>query len=266
LGFLFGPALGSLAAFKDLSVNHPRLAALGVNPFSFPALLSLIFSLINFVWICAVFRETLEPANREAAESVRIRHPLHELASAKPGAARRSNWLYFIFTLAFAGMELSLPFLADERFHYRPTDMYKIFVFLGLVLILTQGGIVRNAVPRLGEKKVLLIGIATVFLGLIMVGLARSGGGLYTGLAAIGIGAGLTNPTVSALVSLYSRSEHQGRMLGVFRSLGSLARGLGPIGACLLYWWQGATTIFLAAAALTLVAWLMALPLPKPEK
>ena len=96
LGFLFGPALGSLAAFEDLGVNHPRLASLGVNPFSFPALLSLGFSLINFVWICTVFRETLDPADRDAAESVRIRHPLHELAAAEPGSARQEQLALFL--------------------------------------------------------------------------------------------------------------------------------------------------------------------------
>jgi len=141
LGFLFGPAIGSIAAFHDLSLAHPRLAALGVNPFSLPALLSLGFSAINLVWITFRFRETLDPAHRD--ETVRIRHPLHELMASKPGPARRTNWLYFIFSLSFSGMEFSLPFLAADRFHYLPTDMYKIFVFLGFVLILTQGGIVR---------------------------------------------------------------------------------------------------------------------------
>ena len=265
LGFLFGPAIGSIAAFHDLSLGHPRLAHLGVNPFSVPALLSLGFAVINLVWITLRFKETLDPAHRES-ETVRIRHPLHELATAEAGPARRTNWLYFIFTLAFAGMEFSLPFLAVERFHYRPTDMYKIFVFLGLVLILTQGGIVRRLVPKLGEKRVLLIGIISVFLGLLATGLARSLGGLYAGLAGLGLGAGLTNPSVSALVSLYSRTDQQGRMLGVFRSLGALGRGLGPLGACLLYWWLGATPTFLVAATILIAPWLMALPLPKPQK
>ena len=266
MGFLFGPAIGSIAAFKDLSLGHPQWAHWGVNPFSVAALLSLGFAVINLVWVCLAFKETLDPAHREAAETVRIRHPLHELIAAEAGPARRTNWLYFIFTLAFAGMELSLPFLAAERFHYRPTDMYKIFVFLGFVLILTQGGIVRRVVPKWGEKRVLLIGIGAVCAGLVVIAFARSVGQLYLGLAALGLGSGLTNPSVSALVSLYSRAEQQGRMLGTFRSLGALARGLGPLGACLLYWWQGASLTFLAAAVVTLIPWLMALPLPKPAK
>jgi MFS family permease len=267
LGFLFGPALGSIAAFHDLSLGHPGLTRLGVNPFSLPALLSFGFSLINLVWVWARFTETIDPAQRsEKKEHVRIRHPLHELISAEAGPARRTNWLYFIFTLAFGGMEFSLPVLAAERFHYAPTDMFKIFVFLGLVLILTQGGIVRRAVPRFGEKPVLLTGLASVLTGIALVGLSATPALLYTGLGAIGLGAGLVNPSVSSLVSLYSPPAQQGRMLGIFRSLGSLARGIGPLVACALYWWLGATTTYLIAAAVVLLPWILALPLPRPAK
>ena len=266
LGFLFGPALGSIATFRDLSAGHPRLAALGVNPFSMAALLSIAFCSINLIWIWARFRETLDPAHQEAAATVRIRHPLHELIISEKGPARRTNWLWFIFTLAFSGMEFTLPFLAAERFHFAPSTMYRIFVFLGFVLMLTQGVIVRRAAPRFGEKAVLLAGLVCTFTGLLLVGFAGTLAGLYTGLAAIGLGSGLTNPSVSALVSLYSRVDQQGRFLGVFRSLGALARGVGPVGACLLYWWLGATTTYVLAAAVLLAPWVMALPLPKPAK
>lgn len=266
LGFLFGPAIGSIAAFHDLSAGHPHLIALGLNPFSLPALLSLAFAIINLVWVWSRFRETLDPTHRNESAPVRIRHPLGELIHAEAGPARRTNWLYFVFTLAFSGMEFSLPFLAAERFGFQPTDMFKIFVFLGLVLIFTQGGIVRRAVPRFGEKAVLLAGLFCVCAGIALLGLAGSSALLYTGLAITGLGAGLTNPSVSALVSLYSPASQQGRMLGIFRSLGSLARGLGPLAACFCYWWLGGTVTYLLVAAVVIVPWFMVLPLPKPAK
>jgi MFS family permease len=266
LGFLFGPALGSIATFHDLSASHPRLAGLGVNPFSIAALLSLGFSLINLLWIGARFKETLDPAHQEAAAIVRIRHPLHELIAAEKGPARRTNWLWFILTLAFSGMEFTLPFLAAERFHFLPSTMWRIFVFLGLVLMVTQGGIVRRAAPRFGEKNLLLAGLVFMFAGIVIVGFSHSLGGLYWGLAGIGLASGLTNPSASALVSLYSRADQQGRFLGVFRSLGALARGVGPVGACVVYWWLGATAAYAIAAVMLLAPWIMALPLPKPVK
>jgi MFS family permease len=99
-----------------------------------------------------------------------------------------------------------------------------------------------------------------------MVGLSFSQAGLYAGLAAIGFGSGLVNPSVSALVSLYSGVTRQGRMLGIFRSLGSLARGFGPIGACFIYWWLGAAPAYAIMAAVLIAPAVMALPLPKPAK
>jgi MFS family permease len=266
MGFLFGPAIGGAAALWNPLSAHPALARFGINPFSVPAIASLLFSLTNLLWITLRFRETLDPAHQSAAETERVRHPLHELVAAEAGPARRTNWLYFIFTLSFSGMEFSLPFLAAERFHYRPPEMVRIFVFLGLVLIATQGGIVRRAAPRYGEKRLLVAGILAVLAGTLVVGLSATPAGLYAGLAAIGVGSGLVNPSVSALVSLYSGVTRQGRMLGIFRSLGSLARGFGPIGACFIYWWLGAAPAYALMAAVLVAPAVMALPLPRPAK
>jgi MFS family permease len=266
LGFMCGPIMGSIASKWDLTASHPGLASLGVNPFSLPALLSIAFSAANLLWISLEFRETLDPAHRDANESRRIRHPLHELMSARVGPARRTNWIYFIYSLSFTGMEFSLPFLAADRFHFAPAKMWEIFGFMGLVLLITQGGIVRSVVPRFGEKAVLLAGLAIDLAGFVIVALAGSVGPLFAGLAVIGLGTGLINPSVSSLVSLYSKPEEQGLMLGVFRSLGSLARGFGPIAACLLYWWQGATTTYILAALVLIGPWIMAAPLPRPAK
>ncbi|MGA3006728.1 MAG: MFS transporter [Opitutaceae bacterium] len=266
LGFLFGPALGSIAAMHDFSPFHPRWVSWGVNPFSGAALLALVFSLINLLWVATRFKETLDPLHRDSGGSERIRHPLHALLNLEPGPVRRTDWMYFIFTLAFVGMEFSLPFLATDRFHYTAASMYKLFVFLGFMLILTQGGLVRRAVPRFGERAVLLAGMVVVVMGFLLTGFSPTRTWLYLGLAGLGIGSGLSNPTFSALVSLYSRADQQGRMLGVFRSLGSLARGIGPLVACLIYWWRGAVALYLVGALVLIIPLVFALRLPAPKK
>ena len=265
LGFMFGPALGSIAALYNPLAHHPQLAAWGVNPFSTAALAAFGLSLVNLAWITFQFRETLDPQHRAAADE-RIRHPLHALLALEAGPTRRADWLYFIFTLAFSGMEFSLTFLAAERFGYTPTSMFKIFVFLGVVLILTQGGIVRYAVPRFGEKRVLLAGLLLTVAGMLVTGFAPTLRWLYAGLLLLGAGSGLVNPSISALVSLYSGAEQQGRMLGVFRSLGSLARGLAPLTACLIYWWKGGPFLYALTGIFLLVPISVGLRLPQPKK
>jgi MFS family permease len=265
LGFMFGPAIGSIAALHNPLAHHPQLAAWGINPFSTAALVAFVLSLLNLAWITFRFRETLDPQNRSAAAE-RIRHPLHALLALEKGPTRRADWLYFIFTLAFSGMEFSLTFLAAERFGYTPTSMFKIFVFLGVVLIVTQGGIVRHAVPRFGEKRVLLAGLILTVAGMLITGFAPTLLWLYAGLLLLGAGSGLVNPSISALVSLYSDADQQGRMLGVFRSLGSLARGLAPLTACLIYWWKGGAFLYALTGIFLLVPISVGLRLPQPRK
>jgi MFS family permease len=265
-GFLLGPVFGSIAALHNPLAHHPRLATWGVNPFSTAALVALGLSLLNLLWVATRFKETLDPQHREAAAGERIRHPFHELLNLEAGPLRRTNSIYFLFTLAFAGMEFTLPFLATERFAYTPASMAWIFVFLGGVLILIQGGVVRRIVPRYGEQRVLLAGLALVVLGQFVTGFAATQPWLYAGLAALGAGSGLVSPTSSALVSLYSRADQQGRMLGVYRALGSLARGFGPVAACLIYWWLGARLLYTLGGLLILAPFALGLRLPAPQK
>ncbi len=265
LGFLFGPAFGSIAALHNPLAHHPHLAAWGVNPFSTAALAAFVLSLANLAWVALEFRETLDPRHRAGADE-RIRHPLHALMTLAAGPVRRADWLWFIFTLAFSGMEFSLPFLAAERFGYTPTSMFKIFVFLGLILIITQGVVVRRVAPRYGEKRLLLAGLGCVVAGMVVTGFAPSPGWFYAGLTLLGAGSGLVNPTISALVSLYSDVGQQGRMLGVFRSLGSLARGVAPVTACLIYWWRGGPFLYTLGGILLLAPFGLGLGLPHPKK
>jgi hypothetical protein len=79
------------------------------------------------------------------------------------------------------------------------------------------------------------------------------------------VGGGLINPASSGLISLYAGEEEQGRVLGIFRSLGSLARAITPLGAGAVFWTLGAEVLFSAAAALALVAAWTALRLPQPR-
>ncbi len=53
------------------------------------------------------------------------------------------------------------------------------------------------------------------------------------------MGSALTIPTLTSLVSLNTPAHEQGKSIGIFRSLGSLARVVGPITASIVYWQYG---------------------------
>jgi MFS family permease len=85
---------------------------------------------------------------------------------------------------------------------------------------------------------------------------------LYVGLAFMAVGSALVMPCLSALVSRYTPSERQGLSLGVFRSMGSLSRAVGPVIGGALFWRFGSESPYLTGAVCLGVPILMALGLP----
>ena len=85
-------------------------------------------------------------------------------------------------------------------------------------------------------------------------------------LALLALGSGLVNPASTGLISLYASAAEQGRILGIFRSLGSLSRAITPILAGTAFWMFGSRALFVSAAILSTVAWALSKRLPQPVK
>ena len=264
LGFVIGPAIGGACAMFNPLDWRPELASIGVNPFSFVALVAAVLALVNFLWIRSRFVESLPPERRGTSKLVR--NPVRRLLQPQSRPVRRTNLAYLVYILAFSGMEFTLSFLGVERFGYTPFDITLMMIFIGFILILVQGGIVRRLAPMIGEKATALIGLTLVAIGLGFLSRAETQGLLYIGLAFMAVGAGLCSPTLTSLVSLYAAPEEQGRALGVFRSIGSLGRAVGPLGASFVFWWFGSDTLYIAGAVIVLIATAMCLSLPRPDK
>ena len=64
----------------------------------------------------------------------------------------------------------------------------------------------------------------------------------------LAVGSAMAVPTLTSLVSLYTPAADQGQSLGIFRSLGSLGRVIGPIFASLVYWQYGSVIPYLGGA------------------
>ena len=266
LGLVTGPTLGAITAHFNLLTHHPSLARFGINPFSIPALIAFGMCLINLVWIHRRFSETLSPAARAEARDPRIRNPLSAILGLSNAAVRRANLVAFIYALAFVAMETSLTFLAAERFGYTARQNGFLLGFLGLCSIVTQGYIVRRLLATVSEVKVLNSGLIFSATGLLIIGFAVQPWMLYVGLACLATGSGLVNPATSGLISLYSGAEEQGRVLGIFRSLGSLARAITPVLAGAAFWLFGSRSVYVAGAIFAIGAYGLSVTLPQPQK
>ena len=115
-----------------------------------PALVSLILTAINLIWVYQRFGETLPPEKRGMMNPEGKGLAVFRLFLCPEPAVRHTNLVYLIYMLAFSGMEFTLTFLASERFDFTPAQNGGMFVFIGLILVLVQGGIVRRLASPVG--------------------------------------------------------------------------------------------------------------------
>ena len=251
LGFMLGPAIGGIASWVDLSQILPqKWQSIGINPFSSVALIAFLMTLSNWLWLYFQFRETLPEDKRTKSKG-------KNLEVLRNPYVRRLVQVYFVFMVVFASMEFTLTFLVVERLAYNPREMVMIFLFIGILSGSLQGLVVRKYARLVGEKRILLIGILSILIGVFLMGQVPEGSAslFYASLAFIPIGAAAVLPTSSALVSLYAGEEIQGQAMGVFRSAGALARFCAPFLGGLLFYRLGSQTAY------TLLALFLLLPL-----
>ena len=266
LGFIVGPGIGGLFAKINLLEIAPSLGQFGVNPFSVPALVSFALALTNLIWVARSFKETLPTEKRGKVNSDRKSVPVFRMFKSRCPETRRTNLVYLLYMLAFSGMEFTLTFLAVERFQFSPAQNGGMFVFIGFVLILVQGAIVRRLAGPVGEKRLAVTGIACGIAAFLILAVALNLELFFGALALMAFSIGLVSPTLSALVSLYTKEEEQGAAIGVFRSAGSLARAIGPLLAAFAYFAYGSKSAYLFGAVIVILPFILALKLPKPIK
>ncbi|MBK25597.1 MAG: MFS transporter [Halobacteriovorax sp.] len=266
MGFIIGPAMGGICSMYNPLINNPEWAAYGINPFSAPAALAFILAFINWFFIWRRFKETLPEEKRGKPSSDRTNNILKLFKPLPYEGVNLTNFGHFLFLTAFSGMEFTLTFLAVEKLSYSSMDNAYMFIFIGFIIALVQGGFVRRRAGSIGEKKVAMMGLVTIIPGLILIGMASSSFLLYAGLFFLAAGSAMAIPCLTSLVSLFTPSEEQGKAVGIFRSLGALARVIGPIGASILYWRMGSSWPYYLGAAFLIIPILMIGKLPKPNK
>lgn len=264
LGFILGPALGGIASLAAPGGEAGWQRGFALNPFSLPAMVACGIAAINLVWVIARLPET-RPA--EGPQEPRRRgslNPLRQMRRLDFAGVWNTTLIFFLYTSAFSAMEFTLTFLAVERFTFTPRDNMWMFVFIGLVIAVVQGGFVRRLAPRLGEKRLILGGIGLLVPGFFVIAWAPGTTSFYGGLFLLSVGSALAMPCLSSLVSRYTPDDRQGSVLGHFRSAGALARAVGPIVGGILYWQLGSASPYWLGGAFLLVPLVLAGRLPAP--
>ncbi len=258
LGFICGPAIGGGLSLINLN-SSMKSSFIGLNPFSVPAFFSFFLSVLNLFLLYKNFPET-----KKSGEKLQRTNNILKLFKPLPHKGVNStNFAHFFFLTAFSGMEFTLTFLAYQRLKFQAYENAMMFVFVGFVLAMVQGGFVRRRASQIGEKKVATLGLVLMLPGFFILKDASSVFTLYLALGILATGSAMIIPCLTALVSLYGPSEEQGRLLGMFRSLGALSRVVGPLSAAIMYWALGANTTYLVLGIFMILPLLMVSRLPK---
>ncbi|MDY7093988.1 MAG: MFS transporter [Acidobacteriota bacterium] len=227
LGFVLGPAMGAILAEVGGHVAVPLAAA--------------ALSLLNFVLAVVRLPESLPPEARHTGEErFRLRwfdfRGLEEGSEAADGGGgegrkRSLIWLLalvFLVVFAFSAMESMLALFCEERFGFGVKETGLLLVFIGVLMVIIQGGLIGRLTHRFGERALILTGIVVMMAGLALLPLAFNLGLLLLFSALLAIGSGLYTPSIPALISRLTSAGRQGATLGLTRSPSSLARAVGP--------------------------------------
>lgn len=266
VGFTLGPAIGGLSTLLDLTAYFPGGVAYGLNPWSTAAAIAFLLTLFNLVQVVLYMPET-HPESARGEKPFQFPNPFRLFRTGEYPGVSRTGLAYFIFVLAFSGMEFSLTFFAKEKFGYTERNNAMLFLAIGFVLALVQGGYVQRRAHKVGPRRMALHGLLFIVPGLILVGLSGQllmPTLLYIAIILLAAGSAQATPCLTSMVSLYTPASEQGRVMGVFRSLGALGRATGPLLACAVYWRMGAAPAYYFGALVILLPVLITRTLPEP--
>jgi DHA1 family tetracycline resistance protein-like MFS transporter len=211
LGFVFGPAVGGTLS------RHSAIL---------PFLVASALAGINFVLALAILKEPRSASERTRARAVSWAGLVRTATTPRLASLML---MYFVVTFGFANLEMVFSFYLNRRFGYGKPQIGYLFAFIGVLMVVVQGGLVRRLVPRVGEKRLIVVGTLLMGVSFFALMVTTTLGPLLGAIAVLAVGNGLNTPSLSSLISRSASGEHQGGVLGVAQSMGALARVIGPL-------------------------------------
>jgi DHA1 family tetracycline resistance protein-like MFS transporter len=240
-GFIFGPAIGGTLSRFGYAV--PGYAAAGLAFLAAALALGLLPESLTR-------EKRLEAASRPLARLSPVRVFRRPVIGPAIG-------LFFISTLCFAAMEATFAIYGERKFRLGPQEVGYLMAFVGVVAATLQAGAVGALARRFGEGALVRAGVLVMGLGLVVMGVAPLFPLLVIAMGIVAVGSSLSGPSLAGLVSFAAGSEEQGAVLGVYASMGSLARAVGPLlGGLAFDHIAPSSPMWIGGAVVALSAWL----------
>lgn len=225
LGFTFGPLIGYLAV--PTGEGDP-----GPMPGYVASALSAVALLLAWFKLPESLNRNSVPAGKNPFDLAAWKKAL-SIPSITPLLSAS-----FICVFSFANFETTLSLLLGGRetgtmeslFQFTHGEVCLTFAYIGFVLALVQGGVVRRMAGRVADASLAKFGAAAEIagFGLMLFAIkAVSMALLFASLTIVVTGFAFLTPSLNALISRRTAPENQGRVLGVGQSVSSMARIVG---------------------------------------
>jgi MFS family permease len=134
-----------------------------------------------------------------------------------------------IFTISYTQFNTAFQLITAKLFDFDERSVGYAWMILGLCAAISQGGLIRQLAPRLGEANVAGIGMIGTAIGFILMAMVPAPLMYWVATAILGLGVGLTLAALNALVSLNVSPADQGIMQGFNQAAQQIGRSIGPL-------------------------------------
>lgn len=212
LGFILGPVIGGILGKID--THYPFYAAAAL-------------ALLNAAYGFFILPESLPKEHRRELDWKRC-NPLGSLLQLKkyPSVIKLSICLFIVY---FAGhaVQSVWTFYTMQKFKWNEDVVGYSLGFIGLMIALVQGGLIRIAIPKLGQERSIWIGLMLYAVGMVLFGLANQGWMMFAYMVPYALG-GIAGPALQGIMTNQVPANEQGELQGGLTSLMSLSSIFGP--------------------------------------
>jgi DHA1 family tetracycline resistance protein-like MFS transporter len=237
VGFALGPSVGGLLS--------------AIRPY-YPGYAAAIASSIAMV---LTYLRLPESRQHKPTEMAVWMHPAQIKSILSNSRLTQLLLIVFVSMCGFVMLEgMGALFLSrPDTFNWSPRNVGLYFGYLGLIIMIVQGGLIGRLSKRFGDWPLAIVGPFIAMLGMANL-VFMYYHPIFSVLIFFGTlsaaGRSFQTPTLFSLISKNSDRRQQGVVFGVNQGLGSLARAIGPAVGGLIYDHYAAGPFALASALL----------------
>jgi DHA1 family tetracycline resistance protein-like MFS transporter len=233
---MIGPAIGGVLG--SISITLPFFVTAGIT-------------LVSMLIISVFLKESLAVEKRTTHLSLSSFNTLlhfKEVFSIKDARVLLIMGTFFYVGLNIWQFNASVFF--KDVFMWGPSFIGGVFVFVGICDILSRVIVLPRLLKIWSERKVGIIGLSGLVIGLALISLSALMPSIYLIIAAIAcivLGEGLFDPSYNARLSLSVSESKQGLLQGTNQSLQAFYHVIVPLGAAAIYTYNHGSVFAVAA-------------------